>query len=648
MPDTLNDVIWTPSPELVESSALARFAREAGFDPADYESLHRWSVSDLDGFWSKLWDFVGVIGDKGERVFVPDEAHWMTGAQFFPQARVNLAENLLRRSGDQVVVVERDEAGGRVEVTADALNAEVARVAEGLRRAGVVAGDRVGVVLPNRIESLVSLLATAALGAVWTSCSPDFGTAAILDRIGQVRPRVLIAQPQYRYGGKSHDISARITEIVAGVPSLEQVVIVGAGSVTADVALAQWEDYGAPAELSFTRVGFSDPLFVLYTSGTTGAPKAIVHRTGGALINLMKEHKLHSDMRPGDAVLWYANNAWMMYHWVTATLASEVTLVLYDGVPILKGAAGLDGSPLWRVAEEEGLTHLGVSPKYLATLADLGYLPADRHDLSRLRWMMSSGSPMAPQQYDWLHDNVRPSAGYASISGGTDIMGCFLIGAPTRPVRRGTLTARALGMAVQVYDGRGAPVIGRAGELVCTEPFPSQPATFWGPEGDARYHASYFGAHREVWTHGDHAQINVDGTAMIHGRSDFTLNPQGVRIGTADIYNVLDHFDEIEDAVVFGRPIPGDEEIVLCVQLVEGAALDIDLATRIRSMLRNECSPRHVPVEIFRVAEVPYTISGKRVEGAAKAMATGGEVKNKASLANPACLDEYATLSAGI
>lgn len=647
MTETLNDIIWTPPAELVASSAMARFAREAGFDPSDYESLHRWSISDLDGFWSKLWDFVGVIGDKGDRVFVPDEAHWMTGAQFFPEARVNLAENLLRRTGDQVVVVERDESGARAEFTAGELNAEVARVAEGLRRAGVVAGDRVGVVLPNRIESLVSLLATAALGAVWTSCSPDFGTAAILDRIGQVRPKVLIAQPQYLYAGKSHDISARITEIVAGIPGLEQVVIVGEGSVESAVPIAGWAGYGAAVPLSFTRVGFSDPLYVLYTSGTTGAPKAIVHRTG-AILNLMKEHKLHSDMRPGDAVLWYANNAWMMYHWLTATLASEVTLVLYDGVPIVKGPEGLDGAPLWKVAEEEGLTHLGVSPKYLATLADLGYDPAASHDLSALRWMMSSGSPMAPHQYDWIRDRIRPGAGYASISGGTDILGCFLIGTPTRPVRRGTLTARALGMAVQVYDERGAPVIGRAGELVCTEPFPSQPATFWGENGDARYHASYFGSHREVWTHGDHAQINVDGTAVIHGRSDFTLNPQGVRIGTADIYNVCDHFDEIEDAVVFGRPIPGDEEIVLCVQLAEGAALDIDLATRIRSMLRNECSPRHVPVEIFAVSEVPYTISGKRVEGAARAMATGGEVKNKASLVNPACLDEYATLSGGL
>ena len=640
----MHDIIWTPSEELMTQSAMARFARAAGYDPADYEALHRWSVADLEGFWSRLWDFVGVIGDKGGRAFVPDPDAWMTGARFFPEARVNLAENLLRRTGDAVVVVERDEQGARAEITADALRAEVARVAEGLKRAGVGPGDRVGVVLPNRIESLVSLLATAALGAVWTSCSPDFGTAAIIDRIGQVRPKVLIAQPRYHYAGRDHDISARIGEIVGAMASVTELVLVGEGAVTTEVPTAGWAEIGAAVPLSFTRVGFSDPVFVLYTSGTTGAPKAIVHRTGAVVLNMMKEHQLHSDMRPGDRVLWYANNAWMMYHWIVSTLASGVQVVLYDGAPILKGAEGLDGSPLWTVAEQERLTHLGVSPKYLATLADIGYDPAARHDLSALRWMMSSGSPMAPHQYDWIVERVRPGAGYASISGGTDLMGCFLAGVPTRPVRRGTMAGRALGMAVQVFDERGAPVIGRAGELVCTEPFPSQPATFWGENGDARYRATYFSDRPEIWTHGDHAELTPDGAGLIHGRSDFTLNPQGVRIGTADIYSICDTFVEIEDAIVFGRPIPGDEEIVLCLKLAEGQALSPDLAGRLRKMLRDECSPRHVPAAIYPVADVPYTINGKRVEGAAKAVATGGEVKNRASLANPECLAQFATL----
>ncbi len=641
----MNDIVWQPVEELAASSAMAQFAREVGIDPADYDHLHRWSISDLEGFWSKLWDLAGIIGEKGGVAFRADPADWMMGAAFFPDAQLNLAENLLRRTGDQVVLVARDEVGGREERSADALRAEVARVADGLRAVGVGKGDRVGVVLPNRIESMVTLLATAALGAVWTSCSPDFGKAAIVDRIGQVRPKVLIAQPRYRYAGKVHDISERIGEIAGEIPGLEHLVLVGEGDVTSAVASTNYAAFGdAAAPLAFTRVGFSDPVYVLYTSGTTGAPKAIVHRTGGVLLNQLKEHILHNDVRPGDRFMWYSNNAWMMYHWSAAVLATEAQLVIFDGAPMLKGTDGLDGSLLWKVIEEEGLTHMGVSPKYLATLTDIGYRPAASHDLSSLRWLMSSGSPMAPWQFDWVRDEVRPLAGHVSLSGGTDLMGCFLTGAPTRPIRRGAMSVKTLGMATNVLDERGAPVVGRPGELVCTEPFPSMPATFWGENGDARYRDAYFASRPGIWTHGDHAEINADGSAVIHGRSDFTLNPQGVRIGTADIYNICDTFPEIADAVVFGRPIPGDEEIVLCLVPAEGQALTADLAKRLRVKLRDECSPRHVPAAIYQVAEVPYTINSKRVEGAAKAMAMGGEVKNKASLANPECLEEFARL----
>ncbi len=641
----MSDVIWDVVPDLAESSAMAQFARQAGIDPFDYDHLHRWSISDLEGFWSKLWDFAGIIGDKGDQAFRADPADRMMGSEFFPDAKLNLAENLLRRTGDEIVLVGRDEAGGREELSADQLRAEVARVADGLRAAGIGKGDRVGVVLPNRIESMVTLLASAAIGAVWTSCSPDFGKAAIIDRIGQVRPKLIFAQPRYRYGGRDHDISDRIGEIAAEIPGLETLVLVGDGDVQSSVTSVGYEAFGKPdAPLEFTRLGFSDPAYVLYTSGTTGAPKAIVHRTGGVLLNQLKEHILHNDVRPGDRFMWYSNNAWMMYHWSAAILATEARLVIFDGAPMVKQDGVLDGSLLWNVVEEEGLTHLGVSPKYLSTLADISYHPAESNDLSSLRWMMSSGSPMAPWQFDWVRDEVRPMAGHVSLSGGTDLMGCFVTGAPTRPIRRGALTARTLGMATNVLDDRGAPVVGRPGELVCTEPFPSQPLTFWGENGDARYRDAYFAERPGIWTHGDHAEINPDGSMVIHGRSDFTLNPQGVRIGTADIYNICDRFAEIADAVVFGRPIPGDEEIVLCLVPAEGQALTADLAKRLRVTLRDECSPRHVPAAIYQVTDVPYTINAKRVEGAAKAMATGGEVKNKASLANPKCLEQFACL----
>ena len=643
----MTQVVWTPGAAMAEQSALAKFSREAGFDPADYDSLHRWSISDPGAFWSRLWDFAGVIGEKGETAFVPDPAHWMTGALFFPDAKINLAENLLKRTGDAIVLVEGDEAGGRREMTADQLRAETARVANGLRAAGVEPGDRVAAVMPNRIECLVTLLATAAVGGVWTSCSPDFGGAAISDRIGQVRPKVLFVEPRVRYGGKAQDISERLTDVAGRMDGLSQVVVIGDGAVEAPAPVVSYAGFGEEGPLEFTRVGFNDPVYILYTSGTTGKPKAIVHRTGGVLLQHLKEHMLHGDVRPGDKLMWYSNSAWMMYHWMVSALACEATVVLYDGAPILKRADGFDCGPLWRMVEAEKLTHLGISPKYLATLAEKGFAPGKAADVTSLRWLLSAGSPVAPHQYDWMYEAIKPDLCFASISGGTEILGCFLIGSPLHPVRRGMLTTRALGLAVNVLDERGAPVVGRAGELVCTEPFPSMPLTFWGKDGDERYHQTYFGDRAEIWTHGDRATLNADGSAVIHGRSDFTLNPGGIRIGTADIYNVCERFSDIEDCITFGRPIDNDEEIVLCLKMGEGRQATSELATEIRAMLRKECSPRHVPAAIYAVTDIPYTINGKRVEGACKAMISGLEVKNKASLANPDSLNEYARLGEG-
>lgn len=643
----MSEILWAPADSDAGESALARFARRCGFDPDDYDGMHRWSTSDPGAFWSAVWDFAGIVGEKGETAFSVDQPHRMTGACFFPDGRLNLAENLLRVCGDGTVVLETDEQGGSRSVSADELRSEVARISRGLRQAGVEPGDRVGVILPNRLENLVTLLATAAVGAVWTSCSPDFGAAAILDRIGQTRPKILIVQPQFRYGGRDHDTSDRLEQIVASMPELQRVVTVGKGTIAADKIVSVYSEFGTAGPLEFTPVGFNDPVYILYTSGTTGRPKAIVHRTGGVLLQQVKEHLLHGDVRPQDRFLWYTNTAWMMYHWLVAALACEATVVLYDGAPILKTANGLDCTPLWRVAERHRLTHLGISPKYLATLADNGFKPGRQFDLSSLRWLMSAGSPVAPHQYDWIYDAIKPDLGFASISGGTEIMGCFLLGSPLHPVRRGMLTVKALGLAVNVFDERNAPVIGRSGELVCTEPFPSMPLTFWGEGGDDRYRATYFADRDEIWTHGDRATFNADGSAVIHGRSDFTLNPGGVRIGTADIYNVCDRFSEIEDCIVFGRPTSNDEEIVLCLKMASGQALTPEFAKSVRSALRSECSPRHVPAAVFQIDDVPYTLNGKRVEGAVKATFCGLEVKNTASLANPECLDQYAALAEG-
>lgn len=640
-----DDIVWTPPRHSIENSNMARFAAEHGFGPEDYDSFHRWSIAQKSVFWTAIWDRAEIIGEKGERAFVENEEAWMTGAAFFPDAKLNLAENMLRQTGHHVVVVERDETGHRRRITADDLREEVARVAQGLREAGVEKGDRVGVVLPNRLEALVSLLATVSLGAIWTSCSPDFGAQAILDRIGQVRPKVLFTQPRFRYGGRDHDISQRITELAAQMPGLAQVVQVGEGDVSAQVPVTRYEAFGSPAELDFVPVGFSDPCYILYTSGTTGVPKAIVHRTGGVLINQLKEHILHCDVRPGDRFMWYSNTAWMMFHWSVAALAANATVVLYDGAPILKTEGGIDGAPLWQVAEDEALTHMGISPKYLATLADGGFVPREEADLSSLRWLMAAGSPVAPWQFDWVYENVRPDIYFASISGGTELMGCFALGSPWHPVRRGALTVRGLGMATNVMDQRNAPIVGRPGDLVCTEPFPSMPLTFWGEGGDQRYRDTYFADRPEIWTHGDHATLNEDGSLTIHGRSDTTLNPGGVRIGTADIYNVCETFEEIEDCVVFGRPVEGDEEIVLCLKMAEEREATPELAKAIRTRLRAECSPRHVPAAIYAVPDIPYTLNGKRVEGAVKSMATGRPVKNKASIINPECLEVFAGLN---
>ena len=626
---------------------MAKFAMINGFDPHDYESLHRWSISELGAFWSAVWDFTGVVGDKGSFAFVPSDTEWMTGARFFPEARLNLAETLLQGPGEGVVVYASNEIGEGLSLTRAELRASVARIADGLRSLGIDSGDVVAGVQPNTIDALVALLATVSVGAVWSSCSPDFGTGAIIDRIGQVKPSVLFATPKYRYGGKHHDTSHRVADLVSGIPSVRTLVLSGQAtelSANRDIKICHQDEFGVEAPVTFHRVPFDHPIYVLYTSGTTGKPKAIVHRTGGVVLQHMKEHILHGDVRPGDGLTWYTNTAWMMYPWMVSALGAGARIALYDGAPILKTGEGLDCAPLWSLCETAQLTHLGVSPKYLATLQSEGYCPRDLHDLSSLRSLLACGAPVLPHQFDWAYESVKSNITFASISGGTEILGCFLTGSPLHPVRRGQLTVPALGHAIAVLDNRGRPVIGRPGALVCTEPFPSLPITFWGDGGDRRYRDAYFNEHPETWNHGDIAELTVTGGAYVHGRADNTLKPGGVRIGSSEIYAVCESFSELDDALVFGASHNGDEEVVLCLKPEVGASVTPELVKHIRSSIRAAASPRHVPSRVHVVRDIPYTINGKRVEAAARTAVAGGKVKNVSSLANPECLEEYERL----
>lgn len=641
------DTLWVPEHSAFTESLLAKFAIANGFTPQDYETLHRWSVSDLESFWGAVWDFTGVVGEKGSTAYVPSENQWMTGARFFPEARLNLIETLLQGADGDIVVHSANEGGGNLSLTRVQLREMVARVADGLRSLDVKCGDMVAGVQPNTIDALVSMLATLSIGAVWSSCSPDFGTTAIIDRIGQVNPKVLFAAPQYRYSGKLHDISDRVSDLVEGISSIHSLILSGPSSevpLKREVDVLAQAEFGRETPIKYHRVPFDHPIYVLYTSGTTGKPKAIVHRTGGVALQHMKEHILHGDVRPGDSVTWYTNTAWMMYPWMVSALGAGASIALYDGAPILKTDKGLDCSPLWSLCETAKLTHLGISPKYMATLQAEGYSPREIHDLSSLRSLLACGAPTLPHQFDWAYEAIKSNMCFASISGGTEILGCFLIGSPIHPVRRGQLTVPALGHAVAVLDDRNLPVIGRRGALVCTEPFPSMPITFSGEGGDQRYRDTYFSEYPETWNHGDIAEMTVTGGAYLHGRADNTLKPGGVRIGASEIYAVCESFSELEDALVFGATHDGDEEVVLCIKPKESSTVTSELVSTIRRSIRTAASPRHVPKRVHVVRDIPYTINGKRVEGAARTAVAGGVVKNINSLANPDCLKEYEQL----
>jgi acetoacetyl-CoA synthetase len=620
------ELLWTPSPERVDSSRMARFAGRLGCD--GYPELHRLSLEDPERFWSALWDECGLVGERGDRVL--DRGASMRRSQLFPDASLSVVEHVLRHTGPSPAIIASTEDGGTRTISWDDLGVEVGAMAAALAAEGVGEGDRVAAWLPNGIEAVVAMLGAAALGAVFSSTSPDFGAAGVLDRFGQIEPAVLLAVDGYDYGGRRFDRRDVRAEIEAGLPTLRRTVVLGDDW---DAFLAPHR--GTPAPL--TRRSFHHPWCVLYSSGTTGTPKCIVHATGRVLLQHAKEHQLHSDLSAGDRLLYVTTCGWMMWNWLVSALASGVTIVAVDGNVVHPGPGRL-----WDLVDGLGVDVLGVGAKYLDSLANLGYSPAEHHDLGSLRALASTGSPLSPERFAWVYEHVKGDLHLASISGGTDLCGCFVLGDPTSPVRAGEIQRPGLGMAVDVWteDGHPAPT-GQRGELVCTEPFPSQPLGFWGDPDGSRYRAAYFERFGDdVWHHGDFASWSEHGGMVIHGRSDTTLNPGGVRIGTAEIYRAVEGIDGIAESLVFGEEVVDgdgglDVRIVLLVVLAEGVALDDELRARIADVVRASCSPRHVPRRIVSVDDLPRTRSGKLVELAVADAVNGREVRNTEALADP-------------
>ena len=626
--------MWTPSPERAAQTAMARFMREAG--KADYAALHQWSIEHAEDFWNRVWDFCGVIGDKGGRTLV--DARRMPGARWFPQGRLNFAENLLRRQdrGDAIVFWGEDRMKRRLTWTQ--LHQLVSRVAQALADAGVEKGDRVAGYLPNLPESAAAMLATASLGAVWSSCSPDFGVQGVLDRFGQIAPKVLFVADGYLYGGKEFDCQQKASAVLDRLPSVEECVVVDylGETATAGISLYEFLEPFDPAPLRFERTGFNDPLYILYSSGTTGTPKCIVHGAGGTLLQHLKEHRLHSDVREGDRLFYFTTLGWMMWNWLVSGLASGATLLLYDGSPF----AG-HGRVLLDLADAEGMTHFGTSAKFIDAAAKMGLKPRETHRLEKLRAVLSTGSPLVPEGFDYVYREMKSDVCLSSISGGTDIVSCFVLGNPAGPVWRGEIQAKGLGMAVEVFDENGKPLTGEKGELVCTRPFPAMPLGFWNDPDGTRYRAAYFEKYPDVWRHGDWCELTEHGGVVIYGRSDAVLNPGGVRIGTAEIYRQVEQLEDVVESLVIGQDWEGDVRVVLFVKLREGLSLSEELTTAIKRRIRENTTPRHVPARVLQVADVPRTKSGKIVELAVRDVVHGRPVKNMEALANPEALEHF-------
>lgn len=633
-------MLWQPSAERIAAANLTAFAAKTG-QPADYAALHRWSIEQPEAFWSQVWDFCEVRGEKGARVLADGDK--MPGAQWFPDARLNYAQNLLRRRDYEAALVFWGEDKVMRRMGYGDLYRRVARLALAMKNEGIQPGDVVAAYMPNLPETTITLLAAASIGAVFTSASPDFGVQGVLDRFSQVAPKLLFVADGYYYNGKSYDSLAKVKDIVAGLPSLQKTIVArytrkeghDIEAIPNAVMLRTFVNpYRWQTEIEFTQLPFDHPLYILYSSGTTGVPKCIVHSAGGALLQHLKEHRLQCDIKPNDKVFFYTTCGWMMWNWVISALASGATVLLYDGSPFVGR-----GKILFDYAVAEGFTHFGTSAKFIDACAKIDLKPAQSHDLSRLRAILSTGSPLSPESFDYVYRDIKADLQLASISGGTDIVSCFVLGNPLGPVRRGEIQCAGLGMAVDVFSQAGQPAaVGEKGELVCTRPFPSMPVKFWNDADGKKYHAAYFDRFPGIWCHGDFAEKTPQGGFIIYGRSDATLNPGGVRIGTAEIYRQVEQLPEVLESIVIGQDWQGDERVILFVKLQEGLTLDEALVKRIKDVIRDNTTPRHVPAKVLQVADIPRTKSGKLVELAVREAVHGRAVQNSEALANAEAL----------
>lgn len=626
---------WQPGFEAKSHSNLFKFM---GADTS-YMDFWRWSVSHKDEFWSRVWDVCGVIGDKGNTVF--KQGARFQDSRFFPDAKLNFAENMLRRRDDGLALIFRGEDKVERTITHKQLYDQVSQVRQALQAQGVVAGDRVAGYLPNMPETIIATLATASLGAIWSSASPDFGLQGVLDRFGQIEPKVLFAVDGYWYNGKQIDCRDKVKEVVAKLPSVEKLVVVSYLGLA--VEAMSFDDFRAdftPADIAFERFDFNTPLYIMFSSGTTGVPKCIVHGAGGTLLQHLKEHQLQSDIRPNDRVFYFSTCGWMMWNWLVSALASEATLMLYDGSPFYP-----DGYALWQYAEKYHCSFFGTSAKYIDALRVNGVRTVGHeYNLDSIRVIASTGSPLSHEGFDYIYESIHPNAHLASISGGTDIVSCFVLGNPLSPVYRGEIQGPGLGMDIDVFDDNAQSMPTGKGELVCKTPFPSMPVSFWNDADGSKYAKAYFERFDGIWCHGDWCEWTEHSGLIIHGRSDATLNPGGVRIGTAEIYRIVEQQPEIKESIAVGQDWEGDVRVVLFVVMRDGESLNDALVARLKKAIRDQASPRHVPAKLIAVADIPRTKSGKITELAVREVIHAREVKNVEALANPEALAMYKDL----
>lgn len=639
------EIVWSPDAPMASESRLASFARGKSFD-----ELHQWSVKSPEEFWSSIWQFCGMVGERGDRVVTKtpnpsDPAVEFISTRFFPDAKLSIVENFLQRTGDGEALVAIDETGKRRTRSWDELRQRVANLASALERLGIESGDRVAVWLPNSIEAIETMLAAASLGAIFSSCSPDFGAQGVLDRFTQISPKVLVATDSYIYGGKKFDCLERLATVQNGLPSLHTTLLVSSSEIATQKLTTSYESFlesGASTPVAPRRFGFDHPWYVLYSSGTTGVPKCIVHRTGGVLLQHLKEHQLHCDIKQNDRVMYFTTTGWMMWNWLVSVLASGATAVLYDGSPSFPTM-----TRLFDIVDQEKLTLLGTSAKFIDSARKSDIQPIATHSLKTLRTICSTGSPLAPEGFGWVYESVSQSVHLASISGGTDLCACFVGGDPTSAVFAGEIQRACLGMDTDVVDDNAQSmkqVFDTAGELVCRQPFPSVPLGFWGDGSEGlpnpnspgpKFRAAYFDRFPGMWSHGDFASWSKHGGMTIHGRSDTTLNPGGVRIGTAEIYRVVEQHADVLESLVFGQDFDNDVRLILAVKLKANVALNDLLVSDLKLRIRNACTPRHVPALVISVADLPRTRSNKLVELAVADAVNGRVVRNLEAIANP-------------